>query len=153
MSRITVAQVNTRVDALVEAIATQNEILGKLVAQFSTPAPVIDLVEHKAARTSVPVSKTEPKTVSLKAAQKRVDAGEDAWKITVKSSNGNPVPFGLVLRAQRASERKANNATKPATPASAKNPYFAMSKAQLLADSGVDAQIELARREAKRNSK
>lgn len=148
MSRITIAQVNARVDALAAAQETTNELLAKLVqaqAQYNAPATVVDLTEHKAAKAT----KAAPKVVSLKTAQKRVDAGEDAWKITVKSSNGNAVPFGLVLRASKAGARKAENVA--TTQASAKgNPFFAMSRKALIADGSKGAQAEIARRESKR---
>lgn len=162
MSRITVAALNARVNGLAAAQATTNELLAKLVAQvsaYTTPALVVDLAEHKAAKADKAAKATAPKTtkattkvVSLATAQKRVDAGEDAWKITVKSSNGNPVPFGVVLRATKAQARTAST-DKAAKPSTKANPFFGMSKAELVADGSVGAQAEIDRRNAKKAAK
>lgn len=172
MSRITVAQVNARVDALVEAQGTTNELLAKLVAQvsaYATPAPVVEITQAKSAkktaRKSAPakatVKATAKEVVTLEVAQARVGAGENAWKIFVASNTtGQPIPFGKVQRAVNAQARKdAPKAAKSAptkavkalgTPASV---YFTMSRKALEADGSKGAQAELARRDAKKAAK
>lgn len=119
---------------------------------------------------------TTHKTVALTTAAKQVAGGADPWKVWVKSSNtGLPIPYGKVLRAIRAQERaearaaeaadgvkagKTRKGTKASTAGKARtagkasaNPYFSMSKADLLADGSKGAKAELARRKAKRASK
>lgn len=181
-ARITVAQLvaridaqDTRMDALVGAQIATTDLLSKLAAStdalsqavvsYTTPATVTAITEAKTAkaRTSTPAkatADTATKTVTLKTAQKRVDEGADAWKVFVKSSaTGEPIPYGLVLRANKAQARKAGKATAttPATtPASTKaveRPFFAMGGKELatLAGAGnATAQAEIDLRAAKR---
>jgi hypothetical protein len=117
--RVTVASTNARIDGIEAQLALILEALtAPKHATTSTVASEVDTkVEHVTptsgrANTRTSASNTsKAKTVTLAAAQKRVDAGEPAWKILVKSSTtGEPIPYGLVLRANAAAERKAAKA-------------------------------------------
>lgn len=164
-TRITVAQVAAQVAAQGQAITTQGEAITQIASavtaltqaltngQFASPAAVVSEITDAPSVRPVPAG---VKPVSLKTAAKKVAEGGDAWKIHVTSSEGNVVPFGVVLRAQKAAERKANKdagvvtAPKASKPA---NKFFAMSGADLIADGSKGAKAEIARREAKRSAK
>jgi hypothetical protein len=171
--------VDTRLDAFVKAqslttelvtkLAESTERLGAAVVAYSTPAPVVEITEAKSAkaRKSTPAkataktATTTKEVVTLEIAQQRVDAGESPWKVFVASNTtGEPIPYQKVVRAlmntgKPAKAQKAAPKPTKAVKALGTNAsvYFGMSKADLLADGSKGAQAEIARREAKRNSK
>lgn len=121
--------------------------------QFATPATVVSEITDA---PSVRPAPANVKVVSIKTAEKRVAEGESAWDIHVRSSEGNVIPFGVIVRAQKAAARKAakaNGTHVPAKKATKPNKFFAMSGADLRADGSKGALAEIARREAKRASK
>lgn len=184
-TRITVAQVSTRVDALVATQVETNALLARIVARMdaaehATPAAVAEVTQittapskrapRKAAKATA--SKASTKLPSVTEARKLVDAGGDAWTIKVLSTTtGKAIPFGLVLRAERAAARAATTASTTATTATPKAKRVskrAQAKAEaskalfgmggkeltaLAAEGDKGAQAEIDRRTAKRTSK
>jgi hypothetical protein len=159
-ARPTVASTNARIDGIELALVKLTEAVTGLVASYATPAPVAEVVAPKASKarkaatklTSVPTGKgaAAPATVTDAEARKLVVGGADAWEIHVVSTAGNVVPFGLVLRAEKAAARKAApKATKPVTKATSANPMFKLSGAQLRELGTKAAKAEIARRAAK----
>lgn len=124
-TRVTVASTNARIDGIESALVALTQAVTGLVAQFATPAAVAETVAsapkaRKATKAapkalvSVPTGKAVTATVSVDEARALVEAGGDAWKIKVTSTSGNAIPFGMVLRAERAAARKSETPVKAA---------------------------------------
>lgn len=173
-TRMTIASTNARIDALSTTLDQLLAAVQTIAGQHSTPAMVTEITSapSKRARKAAPAkavkatarkatvrsaAKDEVLVVTLDDAAARVAAGEDAWKITVLSSKGNPVPFGLVRRA--AGVKTAPKATAPkATVKASKTTkvdasLFALSGPALKALGTPAADAEIARRAAKRAAK
>ena len=137
----------------------------KAAASKATSKPARKATVQEAAQATVQGLPTIDEARAL------VDAGGDAWKIRVLSTEGNPIPFGLVLRAEKAAARKAAPAPKaPAkkAPAKARKGKAAQVSAEdakrvfvlggkdlaaLAAKGDAAAQAEIDRRAAKRAAK
>jgi hypothetical protein len=122
--RVTVASTNARIDGIEAQLALILEALTapKHATTSTVASEVGTKVEHvtpSKVRANTRTRKAKQaeavidcaNVLSLADAQTAVDAGVPAWQVKVASSTtGKPIPYGLVLRANAAAERKAAKA-------------------------------------------
>jgi hypothetical protein len=120
--RYTLASTNARLDVLADMIGQLIE--ARTAPEHATTPTVAEVVaetkvEHVTptkARATTRSRKAKPAeavidcatVLTLEDAQTAVDAGVNPWQVKVASSTtGKPIPYGLVLRANKAAEKAA----------------------------------------------
>lgn len=153
-TRITVASTSARIDGLEAMLAqilthltTPEHVTATAVAEkveAAGVAPVVAPARTRKASTTKATTKAV-RTVTLATAAKRVEAGAKPFEVMVKSSTtGEPIPYGLVLRAQKAAQKAAEKGTTAEVAPAPKGAKGKAAKATTVKPTGASAGVKKA---------